>query len=128
MDMAVKLYQYIEGIQQGYFIPEDEPEDPEDYPDFDEDDPEHLKQFYERIMQLYDSANLLRVIWGFLVLTDPQNAIIDPDDDCLALHPKIVEALTLLEEKKKDGDGKTQEETKQEIQSIEVSTPGPYQT
>ena len=92
MDLAIKLYQILEAIEDKCFLP-DNPDEVDDWDEFDEDNPEHLKRFHDQIMKVYKSGSLLRVVWGFLVLADPANEIIHPDSDVLELHPKLAEAF-----------------------------------
>jgi hypothetical protein len=58
---------------------------------FDEDSREHLRGLYDQVKGAMERApgGLRRVVWGYAVLVDPANGLIDPDDDCLEAHPGI---------------------------------------
>lgn len=60
---------------------------------FDEDDPDHLRALYDRLKLCMDAApgGLFRVTFGMATVMDPKNAIVDPDADHLALHPRFGE-------------------------------------
>ena len=59
---------------------------------FDPDDNDHLLAFYDIMKKTMDDAPgwQNRVIGGmcYVILFD-QNQIVDPDDDCLAIHPRF---------------------------------------
>lgn len=103
MEAAAVLAGLLTDVDSGYFprLP-----DPDAAPDenapiwFDPDDAEHLRIFYDRIKQVLDRSPgcLGRVIFGFHTLM--HNDVVDPDDDCLALHPRIVAALAQQEASK----------------------------
>lgn len=66
---------------------------------FDEEDPEHLRRFYDLINGTLDRSPGWpgRVIGGMCyVICWDINAILDPIDDCLGLHPDLRAGLELL--------------------------------
>lgn len=93
MDAMASIAAILNNVDRGSFPPGEDGEFREDDPeDFDEDDPDHLKAFYDRIMGILGrnpgAAN--RVILGFhTVMT---NGVVNPDDDCLSLHPDLIKA------------------------------------
>jgi hypothetical protein len=66
----------------------------------------HLYNFTEaeRLIQLAERAipALNRVIWGYVVLTDSRNQVVNPDADVLEFHPRFAameaEIATLREQ------------------------------
>ncbi|WP_303560321.1 hypothetical protein [Uliginosibacterium sp. 31-12] len=72
----------------------------EEVPDwFDEDDFEHLQHLHTRLKGIIDSAPgfMGRIVGGFCaVILNPKNNLIDMEDDCLSLHPRLDEAQRLL--------------------------------
>lgn len=66
---------------------------------FDEDDPAHLRALYDRLKFCMDAApgGLFRVTFGMATVLDPKNAIVDPDADHLALHPRFEERSQQIE-------------------------------
>lgn len=66
---------------------------PEDPSYFDPDNPEHLRAFFDRVTTCLDKnpGSMGRVVWGFHTLM--HNNLVDPAQDYLALHPRIVRAL-----------------------------------
>lgn len=48
---------------------------------------EKVENLFELIKRAIPSLN--RVLWGYMVLTDPQNQIIDQNSDVLEFHPRF---------------------------------------
>ena len=61
--------------------------------DFDIDDEDQCRRVCEYLLKLANRASLFRVALGMAVLLDPQNQIVDPDADCLEVHPKFDAAM-----------------------------------
>ena len=87
MKMALALVRAFDLLQQGYF-PDDHDEDTER--EFDCDRPKDCVEAIDTLLRIVDGGSLGRVIWGMAVLLDPANEIVNPDADCLELHPKHV--------------------------------------
>lgn len=103
MEAAAVIMGILTDLDSGYFprLPDPDAEPDENEPTFfDEDDEEHLRILHDRLKAALDLAPgcLGRVIGGFHTLM--HNDIVDPDEDCLALHPRIVAALATAEEAK----------------------------
>ncbi len=80
----------LNDISSGYFPARQDDVDAPTF--FDPDDRDHLVRFYDTIKATLDASPgwQNRIIGGmcFVVLYD-KNQIVDPDDDCLALHPRF---------------------------------------
>lgn len=81
-------------VSSGYY-PSDSDDNEDDPTFFDEDEPEHLSQLWRLLKACLDAAPGFqgRVIFGAATMMDQRNEVIDPDDDCLSLHPKLKAAL-----------------------------------
>lgn len=95
-EAAVRLANVLEAVAKNHYPPAyDESNnviDDEAEPIFfDADDVDHLRAFHDRVMDCLDGG-LFRVTFGMLVLLDPKNEVVDPDEDALELHPKHVRA------------------------------------
>lgn len=96
MEAALELGAILNTVDSGWYPCCDDADD--DTPNFfDEDDPEHLRFFYDRIMKLMNNAPgfVGRVVGGFHTLM--HNDLVDPDKSYLDYHPRIVQALQLLD-------------------------------
>lgn len=101
IDAAGDLMALLNDLSRGYY-PFREPGSPS-Y--FDPDDREHLLRLYEGLDQLLERAPGFagRVIGGMCyVICWDHNAILDPADDCLSLHPDLVAGLALLHKHRVD--------------------------
>ncbi|WP_019700434.1 hypothetical protein [Paracidovorax oryzae] len=101
IDAAGTLMQILNDLQSGYY-PFYDKDDPT-Y--FDPEDREHLTRLYEGLDQLLENAPGFpgRVIGGMcFVICSDRNAILDPADDCLSLHPDLVAGLELLRKHRAD--------------------------
>lgn len=90
VDAAITVACIIEDLHKGYY-PASEEQVEEGAPlNFDNDDPDHLRALYDRLMNLTDGigGGLSRVAGGMHTIL--YNNILDPDDDCLALHPRLL--------------------------------------
>lgn len=85
VDAAIKIASAIEGLHKGYSPFEDE----ELPPHFDPDDSEHLRRLYDFLIEATEGVGggLSRVAGGMHTILF--NDILDPDDDCIALHPRL---------------------------------------
>jgi hypothetical protein len=94
LDAAMTLMGLLDTVSSGYY-PSDSDKAEDDPLFFDADDPEHLAQLWKRLKACLDAAPGFqgRVIFGAATMMDPRNEVIDPDDDCLSLHPKLTTAM-----------------------------------
>lgn len=81
IESAMKVATIVEGLHKG--------QHPGDADFFDEDDQEHLRALHGHLIAATVGAGggLFRVAAGMHTLLD--SGILDPDDDCLALHPRL---------------------------------------
>ena len=96
IDAAGDAMSVLNDISSGYYPARDD--DCDDAPTrFDPDDPSHLRRFYDLIDATLDAAPgwPVRIIGGmcYVIMFD-ENQIVDPDDDCLALHPRFAKDET----------------------------------
>ena len=94
IEAGLALLGLLDTVSGGYYPSANDDED--DGPTFfDADDKDHLEQLWKRLDSIFDSAPGFqgRVIFGGVTLMDPRNEVIDPDDDCIALHPRLTKAL-----------------------------------
>lgn len=88
IDAAGEAMSVLQTISSGYY-----PGTEEDAPlHFDPEDPEHLSLFYRLMVETLDKSPGWpgRVIGGMCyVILYPANQIVDPDSDCLELHPRF---------------------------------------
>lgn len=87
LDAAFELADILTAIERGFYPAREGEKDPPTY--FDIDDREHLQYLHARLVQLATRGSLFRVAAGLETLLHPSNAIVDPDDDCIALHPRF---------------------------------------
>lgn len=97
IDAGVDLLSLLNDLSSGHY-PWDH--DQEGSPlNFDPDDRAHLRRLYDTLVGLLDRAPgfPIRVIGGMcFAICWGHNEILDPADDCLALHPDLVEGRRLL--------------------------------
>lgn len=93
LEAALDLMVILNQIDAGYGL--DASDDASAF--FDEDDVDHLKMLYSQIKECLDKAPGFanRVIGGMHTIM--HNDIVDPNDDALSLHPRIVEALSKMD-------------------------------
>jgi hypothetical protein len=94
LDAAMMLLGLLDTVSSGYY-PSDSDDNEDDPTFFDADDPKHLAQLWRRLEACLDAAPGFqgRVIFGAATMMNPGNEVIDPDDDCLSLHPRLTAAL-----------------------------------
>lgn len=93
IDAGLKLLALLDTVSSGYYPSTGNDED--DPTHFDPDNKDHLAQLWKRLDNIFDSAPGFqgRIIFGGVTLLDPRNEVVDPDDDCIALHPKLKKAM-----------------------------------
>lgn len=89
MDMAFELANLLEALSEGLYPYVDGAEDDPVW--FESTNHEHLVFLHLRLLAIASKGSLFRVAGGMDTLLDPDNAIVDPDDDCIALHPRFAE-------------------------------------
>lgn len=74
---------------------------------YDIDDRGHNRALASHLREMYNQnpGALTRIIFGLSALTNPDNRIIDPDKDVIALHPRIKDALKATEKAQQTGEG-----------------------
>lgn len=95
LDVAFRLIHLVDAIGDDYY-----PGQVEGAPTFfDEDNFEHLLHLYRQIKEISESSGSLHRIAGAAnVLLNPKNNLIDPDDDCIELHPDLKAAQQAADE------------------------------
>lgn len=91
IETAFELMRILNAVDDGYYPGGDDDEDAEDDPTFfDDDDKAHLTMFYERVRacMIKSPGFMGRVVGGMHTIM--HNNILDPNDDCLALHPRLI--------------------------------------
>lgn len=104
---AGELMALLIAVSNGYYPGNGNGDDDDDDEPtwFDQDDPNHLLRLYEKLSAIVELAPGFptRVIGGMCyVICWDQNQILDPADDCLALHPDLVAGLALLNRERAD--------------------------
>lgn len=95
LDAALDLMALLMAIDQGYYPGESDDEDAPFF--FDDEDHEHLKLLHSKIKACLEKGPGFpcRVIGGMHTIMC--NDIVDPNDDSLSLHPRIVEAINKMD-------------------------------
>lgn len=94
MEAALELCRALDVLEDGT-LPEGMTEG-DDCVFYDAD--EHAEKVVEHLMSIFKKASLFRVCFGMTVVLDPRNEIVDPNDDCLAVHPKFERIATQRDE------------------------------
>lgn len=102
MNMAIELTNALEALagNWGAYMPEkvSRTTAESDTERFDIDSHEDCRRVLEYLIGLARSASLFRVVFGMMVLLDPDNKIVDPDADTLQHHPDTIKALAAATE------------------------------
>lgn len=95
MMWALTLMNVIEAVANNEMPPELAKEAGELGERYDSKDREHNRALvlYLQTMHHARPGALTRILFGLSALTNPENQIIDPDAEFIALHPKIKQAL-----------------------------------
>ncbi len=96
LDAAADLAALLGDLSRGYYPWDDDDEDAPKY--FDPDDQEHLRRLHDSLRALLKRAPgfPLRVALGMSAVCWDRNAILDPTDDCMTLHPDLFAGRELL--------------------------------
>lgn len=99
IDAAGNAMSALNDISSGYYPKREGDECDDTF--FDEENPDHLRKFYDLMKQSVDDAPGWpgRVIGGmcFVVLYG-KNKIVNPDADCLELHPRFAQVAQQRDE------------------------------
>lgn len=98
LDLAIKITSALEAIERG-LMPNAICEDDEDAEWFDIDDHRDCKRVLEHLLDESEKGSLARVTWGMFILLDPENKLLDPNVDHLALHPDLSDAGQMRKER-----------------------------
>lgn len=85
IEMALELSRTIEELMKGYFPAG---ADDDDQGVFDPSDGRDCHKAIDLLFEIACKGSLFRVVFGMAVVIDPKNEVVDPDADCLELHPK----------------------------------------
>jgi hypothetical protein len=103
LDAAYELSNILEALDRGYYPARDLREDSPAF--FDSDNIEHLQDLHERLLAIARKSSLFRVVGGLETLLSAGNAVVDPESDCIELHPRIKAALSAPRTGDAVGDG-----------------------
>ena len=94
MDTVFRLMHLVDAIGDGYY-----PSNEEGAPTFfDDDDREHLQALCRKILEIAEnSGGIHRVVGAASIILNPQNNLIDPDDNCIELSPDLKAAQKAAE-------------------------------
>lgn len=98
LDAAFDLATLLEALERGHDPAQDTMCSGVRY--FDPHDIEQLQALHQQLLALERRGSLFRVVCAIHTLLSPDNALLDPDDSCLALHPRL---LTLARQGQGDG-------------------------
>lgn len=94
LEMLKSLWAALVDIQSGYFPERLSFEVDEEL--LLENDEEAAKAM-RKIMAVLERGSLDRCVWSLVMLLDPANAVIDPDADHVAIHPRFEEMANRLD-------------------------------
>lgn len=92
LEVAMEISGFLEALESRW-MPEGVMDDQPDAAWFDAENPEHCQRVLVKLLKISAQGSLGRVVFGMSVLLDPNNEVVDPDADHLALHPKIAGLL-----------------------------------
>lgn len=98
LDAAIGICSALEAIDRG-FMPEGFDADDGDRADFDIDDARDCRNVLSHLLDLVGKGSIGRVVWGMFTLLDPENKLLDPNVDHLALHPELSDAGKMRKER-----------------------------
>lgn len=94
MEVANEVAQFIEDLLKGY-MPECISKADDGYEYFMIEEPDDCQRALRKLLEIADRGSLFRVTFGMSVLLGADR-LLDPNDDCLALHPQIASLLNNL--------------------------------
>lgn len=88
LEAAYQVMNLLDSMSRGHY-----PSSDEGTPTFfDSDDWEHLQFLHQRIIEIAEnSGGVSRVVGAAGIILNEQNNLIDPDEDCIELHPSIAQ-------------------------------------
>lgn len=100
LELGLAITSAIEACERG-MMPAGlcEDEDADDYEDFDRCNQRQCYEVLNHILDIAETASLARVTWGMFTLLDPENKLLDPSVDHLALHPELSDAGKMRNER-----------------------------
>lgn len=98
LDAAIKITSAIEAIERG-LMPNGLCGDDEDAELFDIDCFRDCQRVIRHLLDIAETGSLARVTWGMFILLDPENKLLDPAVDHLALHPDLSDAGKMRKER-----------------------------
>lgn len=98
LELGLAITSVIESCDRGV-MPADLCDDSDDYEDFDRCDPNQCFEVLNHILDIAGKGSLSRVTLGMFILLDPENKLIDPSVDHLALHPELSDAGQMRKER-----------------------------
>lgn len=98
LELGLAITSAIEACERG-MMPNAICEEDDDVEWFDIDDPGDCKRVLQHLLDEADKGSLGRVTWGMFVLLDPENKLLDPSVDHLALHPELSDASQMRKER-----------------------------
>lgn len=89
LETAYQVMQLLDSMSRGYY-----PSTDEGTPTFfDSEDMDHLQFLHQRIIEIAEnSGGFSRVVGAAGIFLNEENSLIDPAEDCIELHPDIVQA------------------------------------
>jgi hypothetical protein len=94
LEIANQIASCLDQLIDGY-VPESMTSG-DDFEWLDVDDAEQCQSVLLKMIEIAKGGSMGRATFGMAVLLDPRNEIMDPNDDCLALHPKLASLLNNL--------------------------------
>lgn len=94
MEAAFEMAGLLEAMERGFYPAREGDEDAPTH--FESDDIRHVQFLLDRLDEIARKGSLFRVVGGLDTLLSPNNAVVDPDDDCIALHPRFTQAPTVV--------------------------------
>lgn len=86
LDAANQVASHISDLEKG-FMPST-PDGDGGSELFDRNDPDDCMLAMHTILDAAEKGSLFRVTFGMQVVCDPRNKVVDPDADCLEIHPE----------------------------------------
>ncbi len=91
IEMTLELCLSLECLEKGYLPAALAGEDEESPIWYDED--EDGDRVVQHLLAILRKGSAFRVAFGMAVLLDPRNEVVDPDSDCLEMHPRFAAAM-----------------------------------
>ena len=96
LELAIKITSALEACERGAMpagLCDDE------WDEFDIDSTKDCRRVIEHLLDVMETGSLARVTWGMFILLDPENKLLDPSVDHLALHPELSDAGEMRKER-----------------------------